>query len=768
MSFQSDSNSMSAKASPFRFAPPVTAPAQDALFITWKAGDEHAQQRAMEASYKAVMQNEPIRRTAGSNIYQGVAPRNVSVRDSMTRDDYDYLRPDGALPKKPKEKIRSALDAYENFGLIRNVFDLMSDFALQGICLNHPNERIEKFYREWFRRVRGPERSEHFLNQLFLAANLVVQRSTAKITPKNQEEMQRAQAKKAGTRTSGADIEIEPSTKLGVREIPWKYTFKHPCHLDLVSEEMAVFVGPESYTFSMKIPPAVVAIIKKPKKSASEAAMVSKLPDYVVEAAKKGQDVVLDPSRVRAFYYKKKDWEAWATPLVTPILRDLRLLEKVKLADEAALDGAISCIRVWKLGNIEAKMMPTPEAINRLAEMLMNNVGGGVMDLVWGPGIELIETNTDVHKFLGETKYAPVLAQIFSGLGIPPTLVGSSSEGGFTNNAISLKTLIQRMEYGRMVLLEFWNEEIRLVQKAMNFRFPATLGFDRMTLMDESSERALFIQLLDRTGASVETIQEIFGMDPEIEKIRIKREERRQKSGQMPPKAGPYYVADKAHDLKKTFVGSGIISPSEVGVELQPRKAGEMSPAEHQAKQQERAAKIAAQNKPAGPAGADNAAKPKGKSGQGRPTGSNDKKKRKQKVVKPRTSAALLGLQNWADTAQAKIAEIAAPAWLGSLGKKSLRELTTEEARSFETFRFHVLCGLQPYSSVTEEEVVRLSGGKSAVPPAVQVLLRAALAKHTEQIGQPASMEMARRYQSGAYAFWHLPDEDEADAEGEE
>ncbi len=752
-------------------AQPITAAPKDALFITWKAGDTKAQERAFQAAGKAVLRNEPVRRTKGSNAYRDISPQSVSVRDSMTRDDYDYLRPDGALPRKPKEKIKAAMDAYENFGLIRNVFDLMSDFSLQGICLNHPNERIEKFYREWFRKVRGAERSERFLNLFFLTANVILQRSTAKISSQSEEEMRRAQAARQlaphpnplpakpgrGDKAKAADVGMEPAFKLPAREIPWKYTFKNPCHLNLVNEELAVFVGPEAYTFSFKIPPVVAAVVKKPNKSAAEKAMVDKLPAYVISAAKSGGEAILDPVRVRAFYYKKNDWDAWATPLVTPILRDLRLLEKMKLADEAALDGAISCIRVWKLGNIEAKMMPTPEAINRLAEMLMNNVGGGVMDLVWGPGIELIETNTDVHKFLGETKYAPVLAQIFSGLGIPPTLVGSSSEGGFTNNAISLKTLIQRMEYGRLAIQEFWQEEIRLVQKAMGFRFPATLGFDRMTLMDESSERALFIQLLDRTGTSVETIQEIFGLDPEIEKIRVRREGRRQENGQMPAKVGPYHTADKAHDLKKSFIGSGTVSPSEVGVELAPRKTGELSPAEIQAKHTK---ELAAENAKLGGGGVGNTKKPKGKSGQGRPTGSNDTKKRKQKEVKPRTSAGLMNTLAWASGAQARIAKIAGPAWLATLGKKTLRELTTEEGQSFEAFTFRALCHLQPFASIEQEDVVRLSAEKLSIPAPVQELLRVTVAKHVEQHGASPSTEVLRGYQAGAYAFWHGGDEE--------
>ena len=77
--------------------------------------------------------------------------------------------------------------------------------------------------------------------------------------------------------------------------------------------------------------------------------------------------------------------------------------------------------------------------------------------LYGGPDIELIESKTSVHQFLGEAKYTPHLNSIYAGLGIPPTLTGTYGAAGTTNNFISLKTLTQRLQYGRRVLLEFWN-----------------------------------------------------------------------------------------------------------------------------------------------------------------------------------------------------------------------------------------------------------------------------------------------------------------------
>ena len=67
-------------------------------------------------------------------------------------------------------------------------------------------------------------------------------------------------------------------------------------------------------------------------------------------------------------------------------------------------------------------------------------------------------------------KYTPHLNSVYAGLGIPPTLTGTYGAAGTTNNFISLKTLTQRLQYGRDVLQRFWAKEIEEVQKAMGFR----------------------------------------------------------------------------------------------------------------------------------------------------------------------------------------------------------------------------------------------------------------------------------------------------------
>ena len=84
----------------------------------------------------------------------------------------------------------------------------------------------------------------------------------------------------------------------------------------------------------------------------------------------------------------------------------------MKLADISALDGAISNIRLWSLGDLDNKILPTKAAINKLRNILASNVGGGTMDLVWGPELKFTESSTQVFRFLGKESMSLYLPNI--------------------------------------------------------------------------------------------------------------------------------------------------------------------------------------------------------------------------------------------------------------------------------------------------------------------------------------------------------------------
>ena len=371
---------------------------------------------------------------------------------------------------------------------------------------------------------------------------------------------------------------------------------------------------------------------------------------------------------------------------------DINTIEKLKLADLAALDGAISNIRIFKLGSLDHKIAPTAAAASKLSSILQNNVGGGTMDLVWGPDIELIESKSTVYQFLGQEKYVPHLNMVYAGLGIPPTLTGTFGAAGTTNNFISLKTLTQRLQYGRRVLLEFWNEEIRMVQKAMGFSQPAIIEFERMDLSNEEAEKALLIQLADRNVISDELLQTNFGFNPALENSRLNKENKERETGKMVNKSGPYYDPTFESGLKKLALQLGLASPSEVGLELFEKKEGEKSILE--LKTDFEIEKI--KNQPQKPVNEN-----------GRPPGKVDTEQRKKREFKPQPGIPQnASLQLWAIQAQEKISEIVNPLLLEFYSKKNMRSLSSEEYREAEETKTKIFFSLEPNVIVKEDIVL--------------------------------------------------------------
>jgi len=659
-------------------------------YVTW-GDDIDSRQKALDSTSGSLEEFVGIQKAEGSRRgfdYSNL-DTNTSGRPGLTRTDYDYFRPEEAVPTKIKAILRRADDIYQRVGLVKNVIDLMGDFAAQGIRLVHKNKRIERFYRQWFKRIRGKDRSERFLNNLYKTGNVVINRQTAKLSLKVADRLYKAVA--------APDLIINEldEDQFEKREIPWRYTFLDPVFVEVSAGQLSSFVSDKRY--ELVLPAQLRKVINSPKNS-NEKEIVSKLPSQIIEAAKTRKPYPLDPDKISVFHYKKDDWQTWAFPMIYAIMDDITVIEKLKLADMAALDGAISNIRIFKLGNLEHKIAPTKAAAAKLSQILGNNVGGGTMDLVWGPDIELLESNTNVHQFLGEGKYIPHLNSVYAGLGIPPTLTGTYGAAGTTNNFISLKTLTQRLQYGRDILVEFWEKEIIAIQKSMGFRYPAKIEFDRMDLSNEDAEKALLIQLADRNLISDELLQSRFGMDPDMEKYRLNRENRDRGSERMIKKSGPWHDPEFENSLKKIALQSGIVAPSQVGLELEKKKAGEQTALD--LKQNMISMKSPTQL----------AKKPEslpGQPQQGRPKNSTDTEQRKPREFAPQTGAKLM---MWINEAQEKINSCINPIMLEFYQKKNMRSLSNKEHDELDSFKNKVLFSLTPFSDLSDDYLVSILG----------------------------------------------------------
>lgn len=679
------------------------------MYVTW-GDDSKSKEDALRITSNALQSYQRTNISIGSGTYRNIIP-NISIREGLSRKDYEQYRSVEGIPEDdPKEIKRACQAAYKRIGIVRNVIDMMADFVVKNIRVVHPTRAWEKLGEEWAKIVNLHDRSERFANLLIRQATVIIKRSTARLPPSSINKIQRGMA--------STDIVPKLLDKPEPGVIPWRYTFINPLAVEITDDPL----GDPLYWLRVN-----AHMSKRIFGTAANAdsQMVALLPPELKTLAQKERLIRLDPEKTRVFHYKKDDWELWGTPFIYSILDDLIAFEKMKLADITALDGAISHIRVWKLGDIKEKLMPTPAAVARLADMLANAGNGGTMDLIWSADLTLEETSTEVHNFLGDTKYKPILENIYSGLGIPPTLTGSSgNSGGFTNNFISLRTLTERLMYVRQILIEFWEHELKLFQLAVGAKKPFHVEFDHMTLTDEAAEKALLIQLADRNIIPLEAVQRRFGEIPEISTLRIRRQQKQRKSGKLPPQAGPFHVAEKEHDLNKIALQTGVATPKGVGLELDEDNPLDEPIAVKQVKVQKE--------------------KQKGISGQGRPKNKKDKAKRKQKRVTPRTSAFTTAL-SWAKTSQDKIDEIITPIYLENCCKANLRQLTTKEFEQLEKLKFTTLANLTPLCEVDKVVVQSiLSQENLAIPSRLIDLRNKSIASFVNRFGKEPILKQIR------------------------
>lgn len=645
---------------------------------------------------------------------------DISINSDFNRKDYEYFRPSSKIPTKHYEVLDACMDAYTNVGLIHNIINMMSEFGCDGIHLTHPVPSVQRFYRRWFEKVGGYSTSERFLNYLYRCGNVFTDRKSVKVDKKTIKEWKKSFA-----------INEDFDFRVSAKEIPVKYTFYNPLNIDIITKSLD-----GNIKYGLKISyDARDAILRD---------RTDKLSDSAIKSLKIGNVVPLDDDKLIKFFYKKDDWCDFGSPMIRSILPSLIMLEKMHLADISALDGAISSIRLWRLGiynesSPASSIFPTRAGINKLRNILHNRATGGNLDLIWGFELDFKESDTKIHNFLGKEKYEQVMMEIYAGIGVPMSLIGEASmaESG-TGSFMSLQTVIKRLEYGRNLLKEFWKKEIKIVQKAMGFTKPASVQFSSNLLNDEGVRNKLLMDLVDRNIISEETLLQELAFNSDLESVRLLRELKSRKKGSKSNKLGPYKDPDER--LKEIILQNGGVAPSEVGLILDERKPGDkplvpFSPAKN-ATNTKKAPKT-----------------------NGRPSGSKDTQRRKQKTI----ASDFVNMFIWAKSAQDEITELLNPFFTSHYNKKNIRSLSYEERYEVENFKFNILSNLSPFQEITKDNVYNILKANMKASAEIVAICKILTKQFIEKNNRNPSYDEIRQIQASAFATNILGDDDVTD-----
>ncbi len=450
-----------------------------------------------------------------------------------------------------KKIIGQANIIYKTVGVIRNSVDLMSDFAAQGIKLVHEEPDQQAFYNAWARKIGLFNRSSHFLRSLFKAGNTIVFRQMAKLRQQDVDDLQSV---------GGIFDGLDPSKE---KHIPVKYTFIDPT----VVEKIGTTLFGQLYEIEVSRDDRL--IFKKPV-TKKQKQFISRLPREVVNTVIKRGVIVADDKMVFVGHYQKDDWEDWAEPIFFPVFDDIAFKKLLRRMDESVARNIMNSIVVFRLGNAKDGFPATKIEIQKFSSLLKTPTKSKT--IVWNNLVDFIATYPPVNLMLNDDKYKAVNNDILSGLGISEVLINGAG-GNYANSFLSVKTLLEKLESGREVVIEWLNVELELIRTAMGWEKLPEIRFGRMTLRDERAEKALILNLLDKGIISNQTALSYFGENWSVEIKRIRQEEEFMNRSENKPsrtrrnRGRPVNTKDRPQRTKRDTKPQGLSSELEAVIE---------------------------------------------------------------------------------------------------------------------------------------------------------------------------------------------------------
>ena len=414
---------------------------------------------------------------------------------------------------KNTERISKCRSAYYNVGIIGNVVDIMTDFALEGFMIAHESAAAERLFVRWAKKVKLHDVMEEILRDLFRDGNVPIMHYNASINADSVSKMKRAVA---SNKAEALDLFSTPKTEPAV--IPYKFRVLDV--LKLKEHGMDIFGQQQFYyTFDSD---DVLNTMNKTDSTTKE--LVSRLRKQMTPQAwevftKTGHFPLPD---LDIIFYKKDSYSNWAIPMLWRVVDDLKFKETLRNMDVSIAESITNAVQIFKIGNVKEGYRPTAAMYAKLKDMLRNPSKSKT--IVWDDLISLESDYPDTGKILGDAKYNEVNADILAGLGISPVLVGKEG-GAYANSFLSCRTLLERLETARVKLLVWIEPYLAQITKALNFRKPPCFKFAHMSLRDEGAEKKMLFELADRNIISYRTLLERFGENIDIEIKRMRHED---------------------------------------------------------------------------------------------------------------------------------------------------------------------------------------------------------------------------------------------------
>lgn len=365
--------------------------------------------------------------------------------------------------------------SYHNVSIVRQITDLIIDLSIGQLFLRGGSKKYREFFYAYFKKIGLDAMQEKYYLELWRSSNVFMFPWKKEIKKEDITKI---------TQTYGGDISLAAKKVV----LPTKYIFLNPA--DIQAQGCSSFANTQYYKVLNSYE---IASLKNPKTDADRELLES-LPKDAKDAIKRGTGYVsipLDAEDLIVSFYKKTDYEPFATPVFFSVLDDINFKMELKKQDLATLRMMNQSILLFTMGAKPDEGGINYNNIEKLQSLLSNSSVARYLVCDYTTKGEFL--TPDIGEILGKSKYEVVENDIYIGLNY--ILLNGDK---FANKMAALKIFLAKIRYGQNLFIrDVVNPLIENVSKELGFKNYPEPYFEYVNVEEDSEFNRLVVRLAE-------------------------------------------------------------------------------------------------------------------------------------------------------------------------------------------------------------------------------------------------------------------------------
>jgi hypothetical protein len=388
-----------------------------------------------------------------------------------------------------KDIITLMQKSYHNISIMRQIIDLIVDLSVGKIFFRKGNKKSRDFFDAYWETIGGDALQEKYYLGLWREGQTIIYPWKKEL--KKEDVLKIVQ-------TYGMDTSIA-AKKI---TLPAKFVFLNPA--DIQADGVSSFTSP---TYYKVLNGFEIASLKKKDKTQADQELFDSLPKEIQKQIMSGLGSIMIPlpmEDVIISFYKKMDFELFATPVFFPVLDDLNFKMELKKQDLATLRMMNQAILLFTMGAEPDKGGINYNNINNLQQLLSNSSVARYLVCDYTTKGQFLVP--DIGKILGKDKYAVVENDIYIGLNY--ILLNGEK---FANKMTAIKIFLAKIRYGQNLFIrDVLKPIIENVSKQLGFKSYPEPYFEYVAIEDDTEFNRLVVRMAEIGALAPKEVLEYF------------------------------------------------------------------------------------------------------------------------------------------------------------------------------------------------------------------------------------------------------------------